>query len=72
MTANGLIKLVEEWPGCQQMFGGPEGLLNRPKLFVAQHDLKRVEIAVKACFPLTNGRKKPTPETVLNPSLAPD
>jgi hypothetical protein len=30
------------------MFGGPEGLLNRPKLLVAQHGLKRVEIGVSA------------------------
>jgi hypothetical protein len=28
------------------MFGGPEGLLNCPKLFVAQHGLERVEIGV--------------------------
>jgi hypothetical protein len=32
--------------GCQHMFGGPEGLLNCPKLFVAQHGLERVEIGV--------------------------
>src|SRR5262249_35252816 len=48
MTANGLVELVEDWPGCEQMFGGPEDLLNGPKLLVTKHRLQRLEIGVGA------------------------
>jgi hypothetical protein len=32
VAANGLVKLVEDWPGRQQMLGSSEGLLDGPKL----------------------------------------
>ena len=48
MTADGLVELVEDRPGRQQMLGGAEGLLNGPKLLVTQHRFKRVQIGVGA------------------------
>ena len=48
MTANGLVELMEDRPGRQQMFCGPEGLLNRPKLLVAEHGVERVEVGIGA------------------------
>ena len=48
MAADGLVELVEDRPGGEEMLVGLEGLLHGPKLFVAEHRLKRIEIGVGA------------------------
>jgi hypothetical protein len=48
MTANGLVELMEDWSGCGQIFGGPEDLLNGPKLLVTKHLIQRLELGVGA------------------------
>jgi hypothetical protein len=48
VTTDGLVQLVEDRPGGEQMLCGSKGLLHRPKLLVAEHGLERVEIGVGA------------------------
>ena len=46
MAADGLVELVEDRPGREQVLGGAEGLLHRPQLLVAEHGFERIEIGV--------------------------
>jgi hypothetical protein len=39
---------MEDWPGHQQVLRGPEGLLQGPKLLVAEYGFERVELGVGA------------------------
>ena len=48
VAADGLVELVEDRPGGEQVLGGAEGLLHGPQLLVAQHGVERVEIGVGA------------------------
>ena len=48
VTADGLVELVEDRPGGEQLLGCSEGLLHRPQLLVAEHGLEWVEIGVGA------------------------
>ena len=48
MAADGFVEPVEDRPGCQQVLGGAEGLLDAPELLVAQHRRQRSEIGVGA------------------------
>jgi hypothetical protein len=43
-----VVELMEDWPGHQQVLRGPEGLLQGPKLLVAEHGFERVELGVGA------------------------
>ena len=46
VTADGLVELVEDRPGGEQVLGCSKGLLHRPQLLVAEHGLERIEIGV--------------------------
>ena len=46
MTADGLVELVEDRPGGEQMLCCSKGLLHRPQLLVAEHSLQWIEIGV--------------------------
>ena len=48
VAADGLVELVEDRPGGEEVLGRTEGLLHPPKLLVAEHGLERVEIGVGA------------------------
>jgi hypothetical protein len=48
VAADGLVELVEDRPGREQVLGGAKGLLHRPQLLVAEHGFERVEIGVGA------------------------
>jgi hypothetical protein len=48
VAADGLVELVEERAGREQMLGGAKVLLHRPQLLVAEHGFERVEIGVGA------------------------
>ena len=48
VAADGLVELVEDRPGGEQILGRPERLLHGPELFVDEHRLKRREIRVGA------------------------
>src|SRR6266481_3575991 len=48
VAADGLVELVEDRTGFEQVLGGSEGLLHGPQLLVAEHGFERVEIGVGA------------------------
>jgi hypothetical protein len=48
VAADGLIQLVEDRPGGEQVPGGAEGLLDGPELLVAKHRCQRIELSVGA------------------------
>jgi len=48
VAADGLVELVEDRTGFEQLLGGSEGLLHGPQLLVAEHGFERVEIGVGA------------------------
>src|SRR5215475_6428622 len=48
VTADGLVELVEDRSGGEQVLGGTEGLLHCPQLLVAEHGLEWVELGVGA------------------------
>ena len=48
MAADGLVELVEDRPGGDEMLGGAEGVLDRPQVLVAQHGAQRIEVGVGA------------------------
>src|SRR4029077_9154573 len=48
VAADGLVELVEDRPGGEEVLLGSEGLLDARKLLVAKHCLERVEIGVGA------------------------
>ena len=46
--ADGLVELVEDRPGREEILGDTEGLLHLPQLLVAKHGVERIEIGVGA------------------------
>jgi len=45
VAADGLVELVEDRAGREQVLRGAEGLLHSPQLLVAEHGFERVEIS---------------------------